>query len=219
MNTSQNQENKNSEFNSFVDNPFTIAMLKNLPPEQQQELLKFMKSPEMASFINKQLPNMDKLSKGMFTELFRNNATLRQVFKLPKEFCELMYAKAYQHYSQGQYEEAMPLFRALVYLEGIEHKYSFGLAACMHMQQMYQEATKMYLFAAQLDASNPLANFHAADCFIQLEDYFSAKMTLLVVIENPYTDMNKYAQVKEKASEMLIMVQQKLDARKNSTEQ
>lgn len=96
---------------------------------------------------------------------------------------EAIYGQAYRLYNTGRYQEAIELFRLLVGLDSAEARYTLGLAACFHMLKEYENAAKIYLVAGILDPKNPIPNFHASDCYIQMKDPASAILFLEMAIE------------------------------------
>ncbi len=96
---------------------------------------------------------------------------------------EAIYGQAYRLYNTGRYPEAIELFRLLIGLDSAEPRYTLGLAACFHMMKEYENAAKIYLVAAMLDPENPVPNFHASDCYIQMKDPASAVLFLEMAMD------------------------------------
>ena len=102
---------------------------------------------------------------------------------------DVIYAYAYEFYSHGHYEEAQSLFSLLVVKETKNINHWLGLGACMQMQKKYEKALEAYAAAAllEVDEINPYPHFHAAECFIALDDITSA----LQALESASTIANK----------------------------
>ncbi len=96
---------------------------------------------------------------------------------------EELYAEAYRLYNNGRYEKAQKLFSTLILLNAIDPRFIFGLAACMHMKKEYAHAGSTYVKCAIIDFENPIPYYHAADCWIQLNDPLSAITNLNLAIK------------------------------------
>lgn len=107
----------------------------------------------------------------------------KTALQLSDDVMEGIYGHAYNLYNRGMYSEASHIFRLLILLDPTAGKYLMGLAACLHMMKLYDQAIGMYLLAAALDLKNPLPHYHAADCFIKLDSPGDASLELMETIE------------------------------------
>jgi type III secretion system low calcium response chaperone LcrH/SycD len=96
----------------------------------------------------------------------KSGLDLDQVTPFTPETLDSMYSIAYTLYEQGKYDHSASVFRILALLEVDNRKHWMGLGASLKMLKHYDEALKSYAFAAVLDESDPLAHFHAAECFL-----------------------------------------------------
>lgn len=93
------------------------------------------------------------------------------------------YALAYRLYNSGKFEQASSVFRLLVVLDSSDPKYALGLAACLHMLKAYADAAKIYTICSYLDPNNPIPQFHASDCYLQMRDSVSALLALELAVK------------------------------------
>ena len=109
-------------------------------------------------------------------------------------------------YYQGKYEDAAKVFSYLNTLGPSDYRFVLGLAASLHrLGTRYEEAVRAYIFASSFDPKDPLPHFHAADCFIKMNEMDGAIECLDFAIERAGRQ-KKYSHIKEKA----VMVQKKL---------
>ncbi len=115
---------------------------------------------------------------------------------------EFLYAQAYQLYNIGKYKDSRSLFGSLMVMDPTEPKYIFGHAASSHMLKQYDTAAKAYVQQAMLSNDDPVPYYHAADCYLQLNDKLSALVTLRIVVKRS-TGKPEFETIKERA-EMTI---------------
>jgi tetratricopeptide (TPR) repeat protein len=89
-------------------------------------------------------------------------------------------------------------------------KYRFGLASSYHKNKRYEEAAAQYFATAMIDQLNPLPHFHAADCFLQMNEKESAIFALEGAISRSKNDLQF-----EKMRERAIAMQQRLKEETN----
>lgn len=112
-------------------------------------------------------PSEAKLEK-MKKDILENNMLPKDAIGIPDNVMEGIYANGYQLYNSGQYRDAATLFRLLVMLNAMEPKYALGLAACHHLQGQYDNALMTYAIVSSLAPNDPMPNYHAADCYLQV---------------------------------------------------
>ncbi len=77
---------------------------------------------------------------------------------------ETFYQIAHVHYSQGNYAEAVNLFRLLTILDTRSKKFWMGLAASLQLSKEYTAAVTAYEMVICLDPTAIVVHFHVADC-------------------------------------------------------
>ncbi|MGE0197492.1 MAG: SycD/LcrH family type III secretion system chaperone [Simkaniaceae bacterium] len=83
----------------------------------------------------------------------------------------VLYTLAYTLYQGGDYEQAKRIFQQLASCKPLTKKYWLGLGACWQMEKSYTDALKAWGMAALIDGADPTPHYHAAECYLALEDY------------------------------------------------
>lgn len=135
---------------------------------------------------------------GLMKKVVKSAAIPKEVSGLSDAMVEGIYAQAYRLYNTGKYGDASQLFRLLIMLNSLEPKYPMGLAACFHMLKEYKSAGDIYAIVAMLDPDNPVAYYHASDCFIQSGDPLSAIVALELAVDKA-GDKPAYKVLKDRA--------------------
>jgi type III secretion system low calcium response chaperone LcrH/SycD len=128
---------------------------------------------------------------------------------MPKDACgvgdntaEAMYAQGYQLYNNGKYGEARQIFSMLTVLNPLEPKYLLGQAASTHMMRELEHAAELYVRYTILSPQDPVPYYHAADCYIQLQEVDCAIVALNMVIKKS-GEKPEYSSIKDRAKMML----------------
>lgn len=116
---------------------------------------------------------------GSGASLHERLEALPSASRLSSEQLEIVYALAYAHVNQHQYEQALPLFSFLCLYGPTRKHYLVGLALCLQMCERYDDATDIYALiltlypnhydAALRTAECQLASGHLDDAFTTLE--------------------------------------------------
>ena len=96
---------------------------------------------------------------------------------------EAVYAVGYNLYKAGKLDDALKVFRFLVFFDHLEKKYWMGLGATQHLQGKYEDAINAYSYAALLDMEDPRAALHAAECHLAMGNKVEAESALNAVLE------------------------------------
>lgn len=128
---------------------------------------------------------------------------------LNDEMLEGIYGQAYRLYNTGKYQEAAQLFRLLIMVDSMEGKYSMGLAACYHMLKEYKNAVDAYTLCSIIDPDNPLPQYHASDCYIQMKDDLSAVIALELAIKRA-GNQEQYRTLVDRSKMMVESLKQKI---------
>jgi type III secretion system low calcium response chaperone LcrH/SycD len=116
---------------------------------------------------------LNKLIKG-----FEKGLLVKHILKFPDSVIESMYSTAYNLYNLGQYEKAQKLFQQLIMLDYTDFRFSFSLAATMHMLKDYEAAIKYYMQCYILERKNPVPYYQSIDCHIQLGELEGAQFAI-----------------------------------------
>lgn len=106
----------------------------------------------------------------------------KTALQLSDEVMEGIYGYAYNMYNRGMYKEASHIFRLLIMLDYTQTKYLMGLGASLHMLKDYQAAVTVYTMAGLMGDNNPLPHYHAADCYLKLDEAAEATFELTQAI-------------------------------------
>lgn len=134
----------------------------------------------------------------MVNNVMNKGMMLKDAAGIKSSDLETLYAQAYQLYNTGKFEESRALFALLVNVDPIEPKYLFGVAACSHMLEQYEQAANCYNHSALLENENPVPYYHCADCYMKLEDKFSAIVVLKLCLER-CGNKPQYSVIKDRA--------------------
>lgn len=136
--------------------------------------------------------------KTFIEKVFNQKMLPKQAMGISDAQMEAYYALAYRLFNSGKYDKASWIFRYLIALNGTELKYTFGLAACLHMSKAYSEAVKAYTYCTLLDADDPIPCFHTSDCYIQMRDSASALLYLELAVKRA-GEKQEYQVLKDRA--------------------
>ena len=81
---------------------------------------------------------------------------------------QILYGAAYSLYEQGDYSAAIPLFTELLLSHPFCIHYWKGLASAEQMNKNYTAALHAWCLVVLLDNQNPKPHFHAAECYLSL---------------------------------------------------
>ncbi|MBI3508435.1 MAG: tetratricopeptide repeat protein [Chlamydiia bacterium] len=91
---------------------------------------------------------------------------------------ELIYADAFAQYEAGRLADATESFRLLCYQHPLEGKFWFGLAASLQESRSYLDALQAWAVASILQTTDPYPHFHAAECYLSLQNKEDAALAL-----------------------------------------
>lgn len=151
------------------------------------------------------------------SKMLKEGQTPQKTMGLSQNIMESMYAQAYRLYHTGKYFEATHLFRILIMMNAMEPKYLLGLAACFHMLKEYENAIQTYSLCSTLEPESPIPHYHSSDCFIQMNNHFSAMISLEMTITR-CGDKPEYSKIKERALMGLESLKQQVSSKGGSHE-
>lgn len=126
------------------------------------------------------------------------------------QMLEGIYGQAYRLYNTGKYQEASQIFRLLIMVNSMEPKYTMGLAACFHMVKEYKHAVDGYTLCSIIDPDNPIPQYHAADCFINLGDKLSAIIALKMAVKRA-GNKQEFTTLVDRANMMIESLKKEMD--------
>ncbi len=141
---------------------------------------------------------VEALYKHLTTEVVEHGKLLKDALHVTDEAMEGMYAYGYGLYNQGDYDKASDVFEYLTKLNPYEYKYILGVGAARQLQKSYLPAASAYLVAALMEPKDPTPHYHAAECYLELDDPFSAYASMEFAIKAAGSQ-KKFADLKKRA--------------------
>jgi len=109
----------------------------------------------------KALPSLEEaLNKALLED-----KTAKEALGMPQSMVEEYYKIAYHLYKGGKFKEALEIFNYLRFLDGMDMRFTWAIAATNHLMKNYQVAAGNYILYESLDPTNPMAFYHLHDCF------------------------------------------------------
>ena len=93
-----------------------------------------------------------------------------EISPIPLELERSFYSTAFGLYEKGDYRGAAQLFTQLVLTDPFSIHYWQGLASSKQMAREYHAAVHAWSLVALLRENDPLPHFHAAECFLSLDE-------------------------------------------------
>lgn len=138
---------------------------------------------------------------------------LYKALGITDEVMEEYYGIAYNLYNMGNYKDALAVFRNIAPKDGLNPRYSFGIAACYHQLKDYDNASIFYQITTMLDLVDPIPAYHLYDCVIRLNNPLYASYALEMVMKRSKNDP-MYKKLYDAAELHLAAIDEELKARK-----
>jgi type III secretion system low calcium response chaperone LcrH/SycD len=94
------------------------------------------------------------------------------------EEMEAFYAYAFSFYQNSHWTDSVHMFRILCTKKPMEPRYWFGLAASLQEKGDFIESLHAWAMVALLKKEDPFPHFHAAECYVSLNELQEAKKAL-----------------------------------------
>jgi type III secretion system low calcium response chaperone LcrH/SycD len=151
----------------------------------------------------------EKIEHGkLLVKIFEKGMTPKEAMQISDEEVAQIYSFAYNQFTLGKFEDARELFKMLLTLE-LNGDFATALGICHHRLKDYEYAIHCYMLASFLDSTNPVPLFYAYDCFMNLNDEFSAGVMLCNVITKAEGQPN-YENIKNDAQMRYDQLQKKI---------
>jgi type III secretion system low calcium response chaperone LcrH/SycD len=82
---------------------------------------------------------------------------------------EALHSKAFEQYSNSDYDAALESYKALLILNSSDNRVWLGYGATAMMLRSYEDAIKAYGYASLLDPMDPRAFYHAMESHLALK--------------------------------------------------
>jgi len=99
-----------------------------------------------------------------------NGTPVYQVAGWNEKKVEALHSKAFEEYSNNDYEAALESYKALLVLNSSDNRVWLGYGATAMMLRRYGDAVKAYGHAALLDPLDPRAFYHAMECHLAMKN-------------------------------------------------
>lgn len=130
----------------------------------------------------------------------KGKTLLKDAFGISPEGMEAFYFMGHAMFKQRNYPAARRVFEFLIQLDALQPKYYHALAATQHRQKDFFMASRNYTTAHVLSpVSNPELHYHAADCYIHMDDFMAAVLSLGHCIEGCDDRNEVHRQIKARA--------------------
>ena len=138
--------------------------------------------PDSAEAEQGSQPEQYNLSAQQLSAIERG-ATLKELYGIPDNVMDTIYAVAYDKYQNGLLDEALVMFRFLLTQNIYHPDYALGLAAVFQRSKQYENAANLYVLAFQL-GQHPQAMFYAGQCYLNLRNPTEAKACFIEATGN-----------------------------------
>ncbi|EBH8768141.1 type III secretion system translocator chaperone SicA [Salmonella enterica] len=117
--------------------------------------------------------------------------TLKDLYDLPQDMMDNLYAYAYNFYNEGQLDKAEIFFRFLSVYDFYNPDYIMGFAAVCQQKKDFQKACDLYAVAFALLKNDYTPVFYTGQCQLMMRKAEKAKQCFELVAENSKDDSLK----------------------------
>ncbi len=107
----------------------------------------------------------------------------KEISRVPLDQESQFYEIAFGLYEKGDYRGAAHLFTQLVLTDPFSEYYWEGLASSKQMAKEYLASVHAWSLVALLKDKDPMPHFHAAECFLSMDDKEEALKALDAALE------------------------------------
>ncbi|MFM5540423.1 CesD/SycD/LcrH family type III secretion system chaperone [Aeromonas veronii] len=123
------------------------------------------------------------------------------------EELERLYARGYQALNNGKNEEATEIFAFLAMQQPLDRRFTFAFACTLKEQGEFRHALTLFTQTMAMQANEPFAIFHIAECLLGLEEREAARDALDAVITLCYAQADldpNYDLLRSRAEDLLV---------------
>ena len=121
---------------------------------------------------------------GEMLESMMSGATLKQIYNIPDDMLEAVYAHAYSLYQKGNMADAGHVFHFLCMHDMYNVKYLYGLASVHQQKKEHEKAAQLYTLCYMLDESNYQSLFYAGQCNLAIKNLSQAKACFNALVDS-----------------------------------
>jgi type III secretion system low calcium response chaperone LcrH/SycD len=176
----------------------------------------------MAKFLgeNFDYANLKAKVESAVQKAIKGGISLKHAFGISSEGLEAFYFMGHAMFKRRNYPAARRVFEFLIQLDSVEPKYYHALASTQHRQKDFFAAAQNYMSAHVLSpVNNPELHYHAADCYIYMDDLMSAILSLGHCVEGCDDRNEIHRQIKARALTMRQALIVKLQEREQASSQ
>lgn len=135
-------------------------------------------------------------------KLLEDVTTVRDLKGITDGEMEAVYSLGFNFYNTGRVDDAEKVFKFLVLFDHMNPKYWIGMGAVQQVQRNFKGAVTSYAFASFLDLEDPKPQYHAAECYLAMDDKTNALSALEALRRFAPTETQRGRLYREKAEEL-----------------
>lgn len=146
----------------------------------------------------------------LFDDLLAGKTTLAEQNGLDAQALETIYADGYEAWQRGDIAHATSAFRMLAMQQPLDRRFPFAYACALQRQGQWREALNFFRAAVAMEATEPYAVLHSAECLIELRETEAARHALMLVIAlcRGQSDNLSYDPARVSAQDLLLHLHQ-----------
>lgn len=142
----------------------------------------------------------------MMWKVISEGGTLQELYEIPKDVMDSLYAHAYNFYNNGNLENAAVFFRFLCVYDFYNPDYIMGYAAVCQRQNDFQKACDLYAVAFALLKNDYRPVLFTGQCKLMMHKSLKARQCFELVLQQSSDES-----LKAKARAYLKVLNEKLD--------
>lgn len=125
----------------------------------------------------------DNVASVAMTATMEHGATLKELYSIPDDTMENIYAHAYQYYQDGRLDEAENMFNFLCMYDLKNPDYYIGLGAVNQLKKNYLKACDFYALAYVMADNNFNPVFYSGQCQLLMGNIIKALQCFDIVVK------------------------------------
>lgn len=111
-------------------------------------------------------------------DVLEGRATLADLVGTTQAELNAIYTRGYQAWNAGDLESATADFAYLALQQPLERRFLFAFACALKQQGEYHHALTLFTHTLAMQANDPFASFHIAECLLALNETDAARDAL-----------------------------------------
>lgn len=144
----------------------------------------------------------------LIDDLLAGKTTLAEQNGLDTQALETIYAEGYEAWQAGDIAHATAAFRMLSMQQPLDRRFPFAYACALQRLGQWRDALHYFRVAMAMEASEPYAILHSAECLIELRETDAARDALMMVIAlcHGQSEILAYDPARLTAQELLLQL-------------